>query len=132
LLVVFVPSLCWVVDVVLDCPSGFAADVVLVCFDGSLVFVVLLFWPSGFSVVVVVELDWANAPLPSPRLSPIAMAAIVNVERIGVPPCGFVIRRSPPVIGQVVAPPPPWVEDVSAATMEVGCPRVAIKAVTDR
>jgi hypothetical protein len=41
---------------VLDWPLGFDVDVVLVCFDGSLIFVVLLFCPSGFSVVVVLEL----------------------------------------------------------------------------
>jgi hypothetical protein len=53
---------------------------VLVCFDGSLVFVVLLFCPSGFSVVVVLELLWANpAPL-SARLSPMAIAAILDVD----------------------------------------------------
>jgi hypothetical protein len=34
--VVFVPSLCWVVDVVLEFPPGSVADVVVVFFDGSL------------------------------------------------------------------------------------------------
>jgi hypothetical protein len=79
LVVVFVPSLCWVVELVLDCPPAFEADVVLVCFDGSLLLVVLLFWPSGFSVVVVLEVDWAKAAPPSARLSPIAIAAILDV-----------------------------------------------------
>jgi hypothetical protein len=80
LVVVFVPSLCWVVEVVLDCPLGFEADVVLVCFDGSLLLVVLLFWPSGFSVVVVLEVDWAKAAPPSARLSPIAIAVILDTD----------------------------------------------------
>jgi hypothetical protein len=57
LVVVFVPSLCCVVELLLDCPLGFEAAVVLVApLDGSLVFVVLLFSPVGFSVVVVFEL----------------------------------------------------------------------------
>ena len=34
--VVFVPSLCWVVDVVLEFPLGSVADVEVVFFDGSL------------------------------------------------------------------------------------------------
>jgi len=34
--VVLVPSLCWVVDVVLAFPLGSVADVVVVFFDGSL------------------------------------------------------------------------------------------------
>jgi hypothetical protein len=68
--VVFVPSLCWVDDVVLDCPPGLDAVIVLVCFDGSLVFVVLFFSPVGFSVVVVLELDWAKPVLPTARLNP--------------------------------------------------------------
>ena len=51
------PSLCCVVELVLDCPLGFEVDVVLdVPFAGSLVFVVLLFAPEGFSVVDVLEL----------------------------------------------------------------------------
>jgi hypothetical protein len=80
LVVVFVPSLCWVVELVLDFPLGSDAVVVLVCFDGSLEFVVLLFWPSGFSVVVVLEADWANAAPPSARLKPRAMAASFDLE----------------------------------------------------
>ena len=55
--VVFVPSECWVIDVVLDLPLGSDVEVVLVLFDGSVVFVVLLFSPLGFSVVVVLEVD---------------------------------------------------------------------------
>jgi len=55
--VVFVPSLCWVVDVVLEFPLGSVADVVVVFFDGSLCFVMLLVCPFGFSVVVVLEVD---------------------------------------------------------------------------
>jgi hypothetical protein len=43
LVVLVVPSLCWVVEVVLDFPLGSVADVVLVCFEGSLEFVVLVF-----------------------------------------------------------------------------------------
>jgi len=57
LLVVFVPSLCCVVELVLDWPPGLCDVVVLVCLDGSDEFVVLLFWPFGFSVVVVVAVD---------------------------------------------------------------------------
>jgi hypothetical protein len=52
---------------------------VLVCFDGSLVFVVLLFCPSGFSVVVVLEVLCAKPAPPSARLSPIASAAILDI-----------------------------------------------------
>ena len=55
--VVFVPSLCWVVEVVLEFPLGSAADVVVVFFDGSLCLVMLLVCPFGFSVVVVFEVD---------------------------------------------------------------------------
>jgi hypothetical protein len=55
--VVLVPSLCWVVDDVLDLPLGSDVEVVLVLFDGSLAFVVLLFSPDGFSMVVVLEVD---------------------------------------------------------------------------
>jgi len=58
---------------------GFETVVVLVCFDGSLVFVVLLVCPSGFAVVVVLELLWANAALPTARLSPTATAANFDV-----------------------------------------------------
>jgi hypothetical protein len=43
--------------VVLDFPLGSAVDVVLVCFEGSLVSVALFFCPFGISVVVVLELD---------------------------------------------------------------------------
>jgi hypothetical protein len=53
---------------------------VFVCFDGSLEYVVLLFCPSGFSVVVVVELDWAKADAPSDRLNPMAIAIILDVN----------------------------------------------------
>jgi hypothetical protein len=93
LVVVFVPSLCWVVELVLACPFGFDAEVVLVCFDGSLVFVVLLFCPSGFSVVVVLEVLWAKpAPL-NARLSPIAIAATLDVGLMVF--LRYIWRRSP-------------------------------------
>jgi hypothetical protein len=55
--VVLVPSACWVVDEVLDEPLGSEVEVVFVLFDGSLVFVMLLFSPLGFVVVVVLEVD---------------------------------------------------------------------------
>jgi hypothetical protein len=42
---------------VLDLPLGSDVEVVLVLFDGSFVFVMLLFWPFGFSVVVVLDVD---------------------------------------------------------------------------
>jgi hypothetical protein len=74
LVVVFVPSLCWVVELVLDCPLGFEAEVVLVDpFAGSLALVVLDFSPLGFSVVVVLELVCANAAVLSARPRPIAL-----------------------------------------------------------
>jgi hypothetical protein len=41
--------------------------------------VVLLFCPSGFSVVVVLELLWANPALPSAKLSPMAAATNFDV-----------------------------------------------------
>jgi hypothetical protein len=80
LVVVFVPSLCSVVELVLDFPLGSDALVVLVCFDGSLEVVVLFFWPSGFSVVVVLEADWANAAPPTAKLKPRAAAANFDLE----------------------------------------------------
>ena len=52
----------------------------LVCFDGSLAFVVLLVWPPGFSVVVVLEVDWANAPPPNAKLKLRAAAASFDLE----------------------------------------------------
>ena len=64
------PSLFSVVDVVLDFPLGSVADVVLVCFVGSLVSVELFFCPFGVWVVVVLELDWASAAPPRARLKP--------------------------------------------------------------
>jgi hypothetical protein len=57
LFVVVVPSLCWVVDAVLDFPLGSVAEVVVVCFEGSLVSVLLFFCPLGDWVIVVLELD---------------------------------------------------------------------------
>jgi hypothetical protein len=45
---------------------------------------VLLFCPSGFSVVVVLELLWANPAPPSARLSPMAIATVLD-------------RTSPPI-----------------------------------
>jgi hypothetical protein len=57
--VVFVPSLCWVVELLLDCPvDGLDAEFVVLVwpFAGSVAVVLLFFWPSGFSVVVVLEL----------------------------------------------------------------------------
>jgi hypothetical protein len=80
LVVDLVPSLCWVVELVLDCPPGFCVVVVLVCFDGSLDCVELLFWPSGFSVVVVVDIDWAMAVPPKARLNPSTAAASCDLE----------------------------------------------------
>jgi hypothetical protein len=78
----------WVIEVVLDLPLGSEADVVLVCFDGSLVCVVLLVCPFGFSVVVVeLVLDCANAAPPRARLNPRMAAAIFDVERMVFPPC---------------------------------------------
>jgi hypothetical protein len=71
LLVVFVPSVCWVVVLSLERPD-----------DGSLVDVLLLFCPSGFSVVVVLEVVWANPAPPKAKPSPMAKAAIVIFERI--------------------------------------------------
>jgi hypothetical protein len=69
--VVFVPSLCCVVVLSLEWPV-----------DGFWVDVLLLFCPSGFSVVVVLELVWAKpAPLRA-KLSPMANAAIVVFERM--------------------------------------------------
>jgi hypothetical protein len=84
LLVVFVPSLAWVVEVVLDFPLGSEADVVLVFFDGSLAFVVLLFSPVGFSVVVVFEVDCATAAPPSTNDRPSAQVASFDVKRMGL------------------------------------------------
>jgi hypothetical protein len=84
--VVFVPSLCCVVDVVLDFPLGSVAEDVLVLFDGSLVFVVLVVGPPGFSVVVVLELDWANAAPLRARQTPSTPAASFDDERIDFPP----------------------------------------------
>jgi hypothetical protein len=80
LVVVFVPSLCCVVELVLDWPFAFEAEVVDVCFEGSLVFVVLLFCPSGFSVVVVLEVLWANpAPLnATPSARAIAVTTVFD------------------------------------------------------
>jgi hypothetical protein len=80
--VVFVPSLCWVEDVVLDLPLGSVAEVVDVLFDGSFEFVMLLFSPFGFSVVVVLELDCANAAPPRARDRPSAQAPSLDIERI--------------------------------------------------
>ena len=80
--VVFVPSSCWVIDVVLDLPLGSVADVVLVCFDGSFVSVALFFCPFGICVVVVLEFDCANAAPPAARLRPMIVAAIFDVERM--------------------------------------------------
>jgi hypothetical protein len=68
--------------VVLDFPLGSEAEVVLVCFDGSLAFVVLLVWPPGLSVVVVLEVDWANTPPPNTKLKPRAAAASFDLESI--------------------------------------------------
>jgi hypothetical protein len=82
----FVPSLCCVVELVLDCPLGFCVVVVLVCFDGSLECVELLFWPSGFSVVVEVDVDWAMAVPPNARLKPSAAAASFDFESMVFPP----------------------------------------------
>jgi hypothetical protein len=50
--------------------------------DGFWVDVLLLFCPSGFSVVVVLELVWAKPAPPRARLSPMANAAIVVFERM--------------------------------------------------
>jgi hypothetical protein len=71
LVVVFVPSPCCVVVLSLDWPvDGFRADVLL------------LFCPSGFSVVVVLEVVWANPAPPKAKLSPMAIAAIIVFERM--------------------------------------------------
>jgi hypothetical protein len=81
LVVVFVPSLCCVVVLLLDCPvEGFEVQVLLLDspFDGSDIIVLLLFCPSGFSVVVVLKLVWANPALPRAKLSPMAAAAIFS------------------------------------------------------
>ena len=60
--VVFVPSLCWVVVLLLDCPVwGFDVAALSVVLDGSTVVVRLSFCPVGCSVVVVFEFVWANA-----------------------------------------------------------------------
>jgi hypothetical protein len=92
LVVDLVPSLCWVVELVLDCPLGVCVVVVLVCFDGSLDCVELLFWPSGFSVVVVVDADWAMAVPPNARLSPSAAAASCDRENMLFLLCVIVVR----------------------------------------
>jgi hypothetical protein len=83
LVVVFVPSLCCVVVLLLDCPvEGFDVELLLldIPFDGSDMIVLLLFCPSGFSVVVVLELVWANPALPRTKLSPMTAVAILDFE----------------------------------------------------
>lgn len=85
LVVVFVPSLCCVVELVLDCPvAGFEAEVLVVAcpLAGLVVVVVLLFCPSGFSVVVVLEPVCARTAPPMARLNPMATATVLDVERI--------------------------------------------------
>ena len=64
----------------------------LVCLDGSLVFVVVLFCPPGFSVVVVLEVLWANPAVPSAKLNP--KAATANFEICFMVFLRFMCRRS--------------------------------------
>ena len=66
----------------LDFPLGSVEEVVLVCFDGSLVSVALFFCPFGICVVVVLEVDCANAAPPTARLKPTMAAANFDVERM--------------------------------------------------
>jgi hypothetical protein len=81
-----------VVEVVLDCPLGVCDVVVFVCFDGSFDCVELLFWPSGFSVVVVVDVDWATAVPPNARLNPSTAAANCDLESMLFLLCVVVVR----------------------------------------
>jgi hypothetical protein len=83
LVVVFVPSLCWIVVLLLDCPvAGLEVAVLLLDWpsDGFAVDVLLVFCPSGFSVVVVLELVWANPAVLRARPNPMATAHIFDAE----------------------------------------------------
>ena len=72
--VLFVPSFCDVVVLLLDCPvAGFDVEELFVVLFGSDVDVLLSVCPPGCCVVVVVELDCANTEPEIMR--PIAVSA---------------------------------------------------------
>ena len=84
--VVFVPSLCWVVVLLLDCPVwGFDVAALSVVLDGSTVVVRLSFCPVGCSVVVVFEFVWANAG-PRTTMHPKAASAVSRETDPMLPP----------------------------------------------
>jgi hypothetical protein len=72
--VLFVPSLCDVVVLLLDCPvAGFDVEELFVVLFGSDVDVLLSVWPPGCCVVVVLEFVCANTEPEIMR--PIAVSA---------------------------------------------------------
>jgi hypothetical protein len=92
--VVFVPSLCWVVVLLLDCPVwGFDVAALSVVLDGSTVVVRLSFCPVGCSVVVVFELVWANAG-PRTTMHPKAASAAIREIDPMLPPVSTPQRHS--------------------------------------
>ena len=92
--VVFVPSLCWVVVLLLDCPVwGFDIAALSVVLDGSTVVVRLSFCPVGCSVVVVFEFVWANAG-PRTTMHPKAASAASREIDLMLPPVSTPQRHS--------------------------------------
>ena len=92
--VVFVPSLCWVVVLLLDCPVwGFDVAALSVVLDGSTVVVRLSFCPVGCSVVVVFEFVWANAG-PRTTMHPKAASAASREIDPMLPPVSTPQRHS--------------------------------------
>ena len=83
--VVLDPSPCCVVVLLLACPVvGSEVERVLLAWpvDGLTVEEFVVLWPSGFSVVIVLVVDWAKPALPRDKLIPNATAANLNADCI--------------------------------------------------